>query len=156
MYSSYCHNEKTSWANINDLYDRYGEEFVDKLSIRRKWDEDLGEYIADENKASMTRVQSIALCDARSLIMSLLSQKYSNLSVLDNDNFRGIKHWHIKFTIDLLKQGGDCQGCKEGFLEFLEQNQVCSESGCLDRKRTFISATKAEFKCEPRGNCCGK
>lgn len=150
----YCSNEKSSWANINDLYDRYGEEFVDKLSIRRNWDSTISEYIADESKESKTRVQTLALCDSRDIIISKLRNRYSNIHLLDNDSFHGIKHWHIKLTIELLKQGGDCKDCKNELDKFLDENKICSEKECLKKITTFISATKAVFKCEPRGGCC--
>lgn len=150
----YYGDSKSSWANISDLYDRYGEEFIDKLSIRRNFNETIQEYIADESSENKTRVQTLALCDARDMILSILSRHFSNLTRLDNQIFHGIKSWHIKFTIDLLKKGGDCKGCKKDFEKFLESNKICSGTECLKKNSTFISATEAHFKCEVRSKCC--
>ena len=150
----YCSESNSSWATIGDLYDRFGEEFVDKLSIRRKYDEQIQEYIADESKESKTRVQTLALCDAKDHVLAVLSKKFSDVEKLDTQNFHGIKSWHIKFTIALLKKGGDCKGCKEDFEEFVASNKICSDSTCLTKVSTFISATKARFKCEELGGRC--
>lgn len=150
----YCESDSnSSWANINDLYDRYGEEFIDKLSIRRNFNEVIQEYVADESIENKTRVQSLALCDARDMILSMLSPNFSNLKELDIKKFHAVKLWHIKFTIELLKQGGDCATCKAEFEDFIKSNKICSDTICLSKKTTFISATKAVFDCEIKSGC---
>lgn len=155
----YCSDEQTSWANIDDLYNRFGEEFVDKLSIRRVYDTDVQSYVADETKEGFFKVQSLALCDAKALILEKLSCKYTGLKQLDTVSFPAIKQWHIKLTIETLKIGGDCRACAcvEDIVKFTECGSLCNEDGiCLPSKKTFISVTRDPFLCECRSSgCCG-
>lgn len=153
-----CDSNKNSWATICDLYDRYGEEFVDKLSIRRNWDDSVSDYVADESKESMTRVQLLALDDARSILKEKISIFFLKLNLLDKYEFNSIKQWHIKLTIEALKKGGDCRGCDclSDFDEFLK-GPICNDNFCLERKGTFFSISKANFKCDRcKGSCCCK
>lgn len=153
---SYCSDEKTSWASISDIYDRYGDEFVDKLSIRRKYDTEVQSYVADETKEGLFKVQMLALCDAKDLILEKLSCKFSSLELLDTNNFPSIKQWHIRLTVETLKAGGDCRACAciEDLNKFVDCNSICDDTGvCLKSKKTFISASTPVFKCECKGGC---
>lgn len=153
---SYCSDEKTSWASISEIYDRYGDEFVDKLSIRRKYDTDVQSYVADETKEGLFKVQMLALCDAKDLILEKLSCKFSNLELLDTNNFPSIKQWHIRLTVETLKAGGDCRACAciEDLNKFVDCNSICDDAGvCLKSKKTFISVSTPVFKCECKGGC---
>lgn len=145
---------QNSWANISDLYDRFGEEFVDKLSIRRSWNDEIQDYVADESKTNMTRVQILALEDAKALIKEKLSRCFNNISNLDKHVFGSVKQMHIKLTIETLKSGGDCRGCEcVSSIDDLCQG-VCDNGKCLEKKSTFISVSKAKFKCEGSCGCC--
>lgn len=154
----YCDSETSSWATIDDLYARYGEEFIDKLSIRRYYDTEVGSYIADETKEGFFKVQSLALCDAKALILEKLSCKFSSLKQLDTTSFSAIKQWHIKVTIETLKAGGDCRACAcmEDLVKFTECSSICNDDGiCLPSKKTFINVFRDPFECgcESKG-CC--
>ena len=130
----YCSDESTSWASIGDLYDRYGEEFVDRLSVRRNYDTEVGSYVADETKEGFTKVQILALCDAKALILEKLSCKYTGLKQLDTVSFPSVKQWHIKLAVETLKIGGDCRACAcvEDIVKFSECGSLCYEDGiCL-------------------------
>ena len=155
MYSYFDCSNSGSWATINDLYDRYGEEFVDKLSVRRVWDDETGHYLADESKESMTRVQCLALDDARALLQEKISSKFKDIARLDREEFFSIKQWHIKLTIETLKKGGDCQGCEciTEIDKFLE-GKVCSNKGCLPKVGTVVQVYSDKLKCEGSKKCC--
>lgn len=146
----------TTWATVDDLYDRYGEEFVDKLSIRRNYDSSIGSYVADESPEGKFRVQMLALEDAKNLIITKLSCKFSGVALLNDFYFAAIKQWHIKLTIETLKIGGDCWACEcnTHLDSFIDCGSICSEDGqCLVSKKTFISASVAHFPCECLGSC---
>lgn len=153
MYIYHC--ETTTWANVHDLYDRYGQEFVDKLAIRNNWNEEFKAYVASEDEVSKMRVLTLAICDAKELIKRKIQCKYKNISLLDEKLFYGIKQWHIKLTIDTLKLGGDCMSCDCTELDkFLDCNSICSTDGvCLPSKGTFLTASVAHFECECLGRC---
>lgn len=143
-----------SWATINDLYDRYGEEFVDKLSIRRSWDDGLGMYVANESKESMTRVQILALDDAKALLMEKISSLFVGAERLNDVEFYSIKQWHIKLAIETLKKGGDCKGCDcLGDIDEFLKGKICSEKGCLEKRTTFFQVYGGKLKCESSCGC---
>lgn len=153
----YCGTDST-WASVTDLYDRYGDEFVDKLATRRIYDPDTGTYVADESEEGRLRVLSLALCDAKQLLRRKLSCYYSNTNLLDDNIFYGIKIWHIKLTIETLKAGGDCLSCAclPDIDKYIECGSICTEDGiCLTSEKTFISASTAIFCCEMKGRGCG-
>lgn len=149
-----------TWATSEDLYSRYGDEFVDKVAIRRIWDEDLGTYVADESTDGKEAVISLALEDAKNFILYKLSCHYSDLTDLSDVTlyFPVIKQWHILLTIQMLQRGGDCTGCAcvPAMEEYFKCGNICSENGvCLDDNSTFISASEAVFCCERKGDGCG-
>lgn len=155
----YCTgSETTSWATIDDLYLRYGDEYIDKQATRNKYDAATKAYIADESREGRFLVVSVALCDAKELILRKLMCRFANTELLDTLVFPAIKQWHIKLTIETLKAGGDCSGCAcvAEIDQFLDCGKVCSESGtCLPSNKTFFSISKAKFPCEGGGcGCC--
>jgi hypothetical protein len=153
MYS--CDSDST-WATITDLYERYGEEFVDKLAIRRKWNAELGQYVADESHDSKIRVITLALCDAMALIKKKLACRFTNTSLLDEMVFPSIKVWHLRLTIETLKTGGDCLACacNETMEKDFDCGNICTEDGiCLVSNKTAFSISKAHFPCECNGRC---
>lgn len=146
----------TSWATTDDLYDRFGDEYVDKLATRRNWNEASEMYVADENDEAKEKVLCLALCDAKSLLLQKLQCKFADVSPLETANFPGIKQLHIKLTIQTLKAGGDCSGCEcnEEIDKYIACGTICTDDGiCLVSSQTFISATEAHFKCECQGHC---
>lgn len=144
---------QNSWATISDLYDRFGEEFVDKLSIRRKWNDVLGDYVADESKSSMTRVQLLAIDDAKALVKEKLSRCFTDVRRADKEVFSAIKQVHIKLIIETLKNGGDCRGCEcVSSIDSLCSG-VCNDDSCLTKKTTFISVSNPKFNCEEDCGC---
>lgn len=154
----YCTGENSSWANVDDLYSRYGAEFIDKISTRTVYDSETGSYIADETVEGRFRVTSLALCDAKELIVRKLMCKFGKVNLLDTTFFPSIKQWHIKLTIETLKIGGDCSGCDcvKDLDAYLDCGSICNEEGlCLSSKKTFFSISKAKFPCEEGGcGCC--
>lgn len=151
----YCGSD-TTWATVDDLYDRFGDEFVDKLAIRRVWDEGLQSYVADESPEGKLKVIELALCDAKGMILTKLQCLYSNVSLIEDAYFPSIKVWHMKMTIETLKVGGDCYKCNcEDLDKFLSCNNICSDDGvCLISKSTFISVSPAVLCCEMMGKGC--
>lgn len=153
----YCGDEST-WASVSDLYDRFGDEFVDKLSTRRVFDTELNSYVSDESPQGRLRVISLALCDAKQLIKDKLRCVYKNVELLDSHLFYGLKQWHIKLTIETLKAGGDCYSCAclTDLDSYVKCGSICTDDGlCLEKKTTFISASEAVFCCEKKGEGCG-
>lgn len=146
----YCSPDST-WATIEDLYQRFGDEYVDKLAIRRVYDVDTDSYVADESPEGKERVLNLALCDARAHLKQKVSCCYGEVSLLDEHIFPSIKQWHIKLTIETLKVGGDCFACTEcnkSFDDFCSCNSICSEDGvCLPSKKTFISVSEQSKDC---------
>lgn len=154
--SMYCDSSNNSWATVDDLYERYGEEAIDKLATRSNYDSTLKSYVADESTEGRLRVISLALCDSMELIRRKISCKFSNVSLLDSKTFLAVKQWHIKLTIETLKKGGDCSGCEciEDLDAYLDCARICDEQGtCLPSLKTFFSISEASFRCECRGLC---
>lgn len=154
MYDCYF-DSPSSWATVNDLYDRFGDEYMDKISTRNNYNSTLGRYVADESVDNRFKVISLALCDAKELIIRKLQCAFSDVTPLNDLVFPAIKQWHIKITIETLKIGGDCSACacNEDLDKFIACGVVCTSDGvCLSANSTFISATCAKFPCE---NGCG-
>ena len=153
----YCdESESTSWANIDDLYSRYGEEFMDKISTRTIYDSEVSNYVADESTEGRFKVICLALCDAKEFIRTKVSCKFGNTQLLDTASFAAIKQWHIKLTIETLKLGGDCSGCAcvVDLDAYLGCARICTDSGvCLPSLKTFFSMSEARFSCECHGGC---
>lgn len=147
----------TSWATIEELYTRFGDEFVDKISTRRVWDCSLDSYVADESKTARRAVVQLALDDAKAFLKYKMACKFSNVDLLETDQFSIVKSWHIKLTIETLKIGGDCTACTEcnaAFDSFLDCGKICNSIGvCLSSSKTFLVATEAVFDCECGSNC---
>ena len=140
-----------TWATPQDLYIRYGDEYVDKLLIRRVWDEYTGEYVADETYSGMNLVLETALEDAKAVLKQKISCCFGSISLLDSHDFSVIKQWHIKLTVAALKNGGDCSSCKEctDFEEFCKCKSICSDDGvCLPWKGSAIYVSKEKFGCD--------
>lgn len=148
-----------SWATVEDLYSRFGDEFMDKVSTRRLWDADLESYVADESESGRQSVIQLALDDAKAFLTYKISCLFSDLSLLATNDFAIIKAWHIKLTIETLKIGGDCTACTEcnaAFDSFLKCGNICDVNGvCLSSNKTFFSITEAVFCCELQGRGCG-
>lgn len=145
----------SSWATKEDLYARFGQEFVTKLAIRRNWDNESKIWVASEDPIDIGAILNLALEDAKNLILHRLSCFFSNYQSVNESSFSALKFWHIKTTIDVLKANGDCTSCKcEDLDEFLKCNNLCDDDGfCLTKNTTFISATVAKFECECIGGC---
>jgi len=148
------------WAIKEDLYARYGQEFVTKLAIRRNWDATLQDWVADVSELNVGAVVNLALEDAKNLILQKLNCLYSNVTLLDTINCPVLKIWHIKLAIEVLKAGGDCTACDcKTFDEFLSCNKICDENGnCLISNKSFITVSDSCFPCEAcgcDGCCCG-
>lgn len=140
----------STWATIEDLYVRYGEEYVDKLAIRNVWDESTQSYVSDESDENKTLVLQTALDDAKALILQKLSCLYTNSEVVNEYYFAALKQWHIRLTIETLKIGGDCTSCAcVGDLDKFLCSKICTEDGvCLISAETGFVVSKACFKCE--------
>lgn len=156
---TYCSEQSSTWATVDDLYNRFGDEYIDKLAIRRIYDTDLEQYVADESEEGKLKVIELALCDAKSLILRKLSCYYTqaSLSLLDSSVFKSIYLYHIKLTIETLKAGGDCSSCDciSPMEEFFKCGPICSEDGnCLVSNKTFISVSESKFCCELMGKGC--
>ena len=150
----------STWATPQDLYIRYGDEFIDKLSIRRVWDTYHNEYLADESYSGIQTVLETALRDAEAVLKQKISCCFGNVQLLDQHTFSAIKQWHIKLTIAALKKGGDCYACIEcqEFEKYCSCSTICSDEGiCLPNKKSSISVSKEVFECERclgRCKCC--
>lgn len=142
-----------TWAIIQDLYDRYGNEYVNKLGIRNNYNQEAGQYVASEDQESIDRVLNTALEDAKHLIINKLSCLYSDYAKVNSLEFPSIKIWHIRMTIEVLKVGGDCTQCDcEDLSNFLKCNKVCTDDGiCLTNSESFFSISKYKSDCEL---CC--
>jgi len=155
MAGYYCSEEQSTWANVSDLYRRYGDEFVDKLANRKKKDPVTGRYVVDESEEGRFEVIALALCDAKSLLQRKLACKFSNTYYLNEYTFPSIKLWHIQYTIETLKKEGDCSACDCTLLDqFIECGNICTDDGiCLSSNKTFLVASVAHYPCECRGVC---
>lgn len=145
----------STWAIIEDLYSRLGEEYVNKLAIRNDWDEDTESYVANEDPEVIETRLNQALLDAKNLILQKLTCLYTNVELLDEENFPAILIWHVRTTVEVLKAGGDCTSCNcEQLDNFIKCNSICATSGvCLTSKKTFLFVSEAKFKCECMGVC---
>lgn len=150
----YC-EPNTTWATIEDLYARFGDEYMDKKATRRNYDEETKSYVADEDPQARAAVINLALCDAKALITQKLSCLYSDVTILNEHVFSSVKQWHIIMTIAILDKGGDCASCDCTALDAWTQcGNICSDDGtCLTSVKTFIVGTKAHFPCECHGRC---
>lgn len=159
IYSTYC-DAMSTWATPYDLYARYGDEFIDKLSIRRVFDVTLDDYVADESEEGKLKVLNLALCDSMVLLNQKLACCFSNISILNEYSFPTVKQWHIRMAIEILRQGGDCSkcsGCQTEFFDWCKCASICSDDGvCLSSNGTFMEASTAVFCCEEylRGCSC--
>ena len=144
-----------TWAAKEDLYARFGQEFINKLAIRRNYDEETESYVASEDDESIENVLNTALEDAKTLILGKLSCKFANFQIVNTMDFPSIKQWHIKMTIEVLKQGGDCTACDCTKLDEFLCTNICTEDGfCLTSIKSFISVSKPHFPCEAcKGDC---
>lgn len=145
-----------SWAILDDFYSRFGEEFINKLGIRRNWDATLGQYVASEDETDVQAVLELAIADAKELLKQRLRCKFKDLTSLENYLFSPIKQWHMKLTIEILKVGGDCLSCDCTKVdEWIKCNNVCSDDGsvCLSSNATFFEVSPAKFKCECEVSC---
>lgn len=155
MYA-YCEESSSSWATIQDLYDRFGEEYVDKLAVRRNWDAELKMYVADETEAGKFKVLCLALQDAKNLLIRKLQCQYTDIAALSTSVFPAIKQLHIQLTIETLKNGGDCSSCacNTDIDKYIDCGTICNDAGeCLVSNKSFISASEAHFHCECKGHC---
>lgn len=153
---SYSISDNTTWATPEDLYSRYGDEYVDKLATRRNYDPESGKYVADETTAGRLKVINLALADSKALIIEKISCKYSNTALLETALFSTVKSWHIKLAIETLKIGGDCRACEcnADLDKYIGCNSICSDNGeCLISKSTVFSVSEAKFDCEDIGGC---
>lgn len=146
-----------SWATSEDLYERYGDEFINKLAIRRIWNPLIEDYIADETPQGISAVIELALSDAKIFLLQKISCKFGNVDLINTLEFSAILLWHIRLTIDTLKVGGSCFKCTECIQEFDMCTSFCSDDGiCLPKKGVLISVSEAEFCCEKciGSSCC--
>lgn len=151
-----------TWATIEDLYKRYGDEFMDKLSTRMDDNTSGDDYVANEDPLRRDEVIQLALDDARAILLQKINCCFKTDGKLVNPNlsFSGIFPWHIKLTIILLKQGGDCKDCddcKEAFDDFCKCSSICSDEGdCLEKRGSAISVSEEKFKCDDifKDGCC--
>lgn len=146
-----------SWATADDLYERFGDEFVNKLGIRRIYNYLIEDYVADESPEGISKVIELALEDAKAHLLQKMSCKFSNVYLVDQLQFSGLKLWHIRLTIDTLKIGGSCFACTECNTEFDMCSSICSDDGvCLTSKSTVFSVSEAHFCCEKcsGSSCC--
>jgi len=70
-----------TWATIQDLYTRFGDEFVDKLADRRKWDAIIQAYVADQSKTNRDEVIQTALDDAGVKYLGNLFKQFGDWSL---------------------------------------------------------------------------
>lgn len=155
----YCSDDKYTWASPRDLYDRFGDEFMDKISTRMNYSQTLKMYVADEKPESRLKVIQLALDDAKELIVRKLSCKFQDVILLNTHYFSSIKSWHIKLTIETLKIGGDCTACEcnADLDKFIDCNTICTEDGiCLPSASSFflVSQAKSECECQDKCGCC--
>lgn len=153
-----------SWATKEDLCKRFGQEFVDKLARRRDYDRASETYVEDDSCTRMNEVIDLALQDAKDWMMWKISCcfpiKTFNELILAGETFSFIKRAHIKMTIAILKEGGDCpacEECKDDFSSFCACKKLCSDNG-----ECIIAISKSKFaieetspSCWPENLCCG-
>lgn len=154
-----------SWATKEDLEKRYGDEFVNKLARRRDWDEASGTYVEDNTDQRVDEVIELALEDAQDWLSFKISCCFSLKAFNDlidaGKNFAFLKRMHIKMTIAILKDGGDCaacEECKDEFQKFCDCGKLCTDDGeCLvSSSKSRFAVEKTDPSCWPTNVCCGK
>lgn len=154
-----------TWATKEDLVLRYGEEFVDKLARRRDWDEDAEMYVEDNSDERVNEVIEAALEDAKNWLTWKISCcfpiKAFNDLIISGQSFSFVKRFHIKMTIIMLKDGGDCAECKEcqdEFSKFCECSKLCTDEGeCIvSKSKSRFAVEKTSPSCWPKNICCGQ
>lgn len=149
------------WAVKQDLVLRYGEEYIDKISTRNKYDDTNNFYYADQTEASRGAVVDAALADAKAKLLFHISCCYDIRSIqylIDSQNksFSVIKTHHIKMTIAMLKSQGDCKdcdACEKEFKELCSCGLLMADDGTKPKSLSKISVTEYE-SCIPKSNCC--
>ena len=148
-----------TWATKQDLYDRFGNEYITKLAMRRNWSEADQMFLASENTVDINKVVDFALEDAKALIQTKLSCQFLDASLVETIDFPAVKIWHMKMTIKVLEAGGDCAGCDCTDLDKFICGRVCAPDGtCLSSNVSAISVSTPVFECELCGcggcECC--
>lgn len=148
------------WATKEDLVLRYGEEFVDKISTRNRFDSVNNVYFADQSEASRNEVINAALADAKGQLLFELNCCFNIESIKNlidqGESFSIVKTHHIKMTIAILKGQGDCEecdACKKEFKDLCSCGAIVSDSGLKPRLISKISVTEYT-SCIPKNNCC--
>lgn len=148
------------WAVKQDLVTRYGQEYIDKITTRNKFDDVNNMYYADQTEVSRDEVLNAALSDAKAKLLFHLSCCYNiteiGLLIDSGEEFSLIKNYHIKLTISMLKAQGDCKDCDACLNEFKDLcdcGQIISDNGVKPKVASKISVTEYE-SCIPYGNCC--
>lgn len=148
------------WAEKQDLILRYGEEYVNKIATRNKYDSVNNTYYADQTELSRDAVIEAALEDAKAKLLYHLSCCYNvteiKALVESGENFTIIKSHHIKMTIAILKSQGDCKecdACEKEFKELCGCGAIISENGVKPKVNSKISVTEYN-SCIPKSNCC--
>lgn len=149
----------STWAVKQDLYDRFGQEKITKLAIRRNWDNILKEWIASEADVDIAKIVNLALEDAKSLIQQKLACQFEDYYLVEEQDFPAVKIWHMKMTLKVLEAGGDCTACDCTDLDKFICGQVCAPNGvCLNSLTSAISVSVPDFPCEGCGcggcKCC--
>lgn len=158
----------STWIDKQGLYLRYGQEFIDKLAIRRDFDCEAndgdGGYIANETRKRLDCIINVAIEDAKEWILWKISSCYSivefNKFLDEEKDFSFIKRFHIKLTITMLKFGGDCKecdDCKEELSEICSTKEICTDDGiCIPSKKKSVFAVESTApSCLPTSVCCG-
>jgi len=144
------------WATIDDLFTRYGEEYVNKLAVRRNYDKETKGYIADESCENIKLVLCTALEDARDQLEFVISKCYNikqlNEFISKDEEIKVIKRFHLRMAIAILKEGGDCEACdacEDKFYKICSESKLCTESGLCLTKNPRIYVTEY---CDPHKN----
>lgn len=152
-----------AWATKEDLVKRYGGEFVDKLARRRDYDPETETYVEDNSEERINEVIDLALEDAKYWLTWKISCCFSikafNDLIDSGQSFSFLKKFHIKMTIIMLKDGGDCVECKEcqdEFSKFCECSKFCTDEGeCLvSKSKSKFAVEKTKESCWPTNLCC--
>jgi len=158
----------STWVDRQGLYNRYGQEYIEKLARRRDFDPSAnggsGGYVENTSSTRVNEIINIAIEDAKTWMLWKISCCFNiqdfNLLLADNKEFSFLQRFHIKLTIILLKHGGDCAQCDECKAEISEVcscSEICTDDGiCIpSRKRSKFSVEKTEPSCLPTKVCCG-
>lgn len=147
----------STWATKADLVLRYGQEYIEKAALRRDFNEDADDYVADESCDRINEVICAALEDAKEWLLWKISCSF-NLADFNNlDDINYIKIFHMRLTIAMLKEGGDCEKCQKEFSEFCACGQICDINGkCITKtKISLIAVEQMPKSCLPQNVCCG-